>query len=560
MRKRILFLTFVLVLISSMAFAEANTTYNDAILYTVSADSILEFNVTHSADISSAQITDNTGSGLVTLSALKSIMGTVDAPATVHGTNAGVRTLGKAVTANLEIDNNNKITKLTVTGVRERPIVGISWKSTTIGSDYVGFAQAFERNGGLAVFLPRIMNALEARTVLSNLEGVFVTGGEDWHPGLYGEGVTPHGSSGWNVNRDISDINLMQQAISMDVPMLMVCRGHQGFNIAMGGGLIQDVPYYLAEEVKAGRIAESRVTGTLAVTTHRHYSYADIVSNDTLLPYSGTGAAQYTTVSCDVASCRRVQVDGLIHSGGTSYHKVDDNEIGGVSKNSKWLYGIVGSTSLPAVATAHHQSVNPNKLGGGLTIVAYSTDGIVEAVEHQSSLFALAIQWHPERDALGTTNGVRNGYVDPDTCNPFLRTLVKYAGVYLNQQMFKDGKLPPNIVLTDDGYEYTEKIVDKATILSDSMLDGWHITGVSPKSNSGWTAEVVSGSVVVEFLLGDAQNQSVTVTLTKDGTTETQDIKIAFSGEKSGILGGCNVGAAMFVLLALCPFVLRRKN
>jgi gamma-glutamyl-gamma-aminobutyrate hydrolase PuuD len=539
--------------------------YTDAILYRIDANGVLDFNVTHSADVSGAQIVDNTGSGVVTLDSLKNIMGTPDAPARVFGTTLGARTLGKAVTATLETGTDNKVVKMIITGIRKRPVVGISWKSSSVGTDYVGFAEAFERNGAFAVFLPQITNAAGARTVLENIEGAFVTGGEDWHPGLYGEGVTPHGSSGWNIPRDISDINLMQQAIAMDVPMFMVCRGHQGFNIAMGGGLIQDVPYYLGEEVKAGRIPESRVTGSPAATaTHRHYTYEDVVSNDTLLPYSGAGAATYTTVSCDVAGCRRVQVDGLIHSGGTSYHKVEATGVGGISTNSKWLYNIIGSTSMPAIATAHHQSVNPKKLGNGVTIVGYSSDGIVEAVEHQSSLFALAVQWHPERDALGNTSGVRNGYVNPDTCNPLLRALVKYAGVYLDKQgvlgIFKDAILPQNLAVTDKGFEYKELIVDKATILSNSMLDGWHISGVNPKHGTNWKAEVINGSAVVTVLFGELHNQSVKVTLTKDGASETQDINIAFSVEKSGILGGCNIGATILALLAFCAFVVRRKR
>jgi hypothetical protein len=208
--------------------------------------------------------------------------------------------------------------------------------------------------------------------------------------------------------------------------------------------------------------------------------------------------------------------------------------------------------------------VNPKKLGNGVTIVGYSSDGIVEAVEHQSSLFALAVQWHPERDALGNTTGVRNGYVDPDSCNPLLRALVKYAGIYLDQQgilgIFKDGVLPQNLIVTENGLEYKELIVDRATILSNSMLDGWHITGVTPRNGTNWRAEVVNGSAIVTVQFGELHNQSVNVTLTKDGTTETQDINIAFSVERSGVLGGCNFGATIFALLAFCAFVIRRKR
>ena len=49
------------------------------------------------------------------------------------------------------------------------------------------------------------------------------------------------------------------------------------------------------------------------------------------------------------------------------------------------------------MATAHHQSVNPEKLAPGMTVAAISSDGIIEAIEYQSATFALAVQWHPER-------------------------------------------------------------------------------------------------------------------------------------------------------------------
>jgi hypothetical protein len=126
--------------------------------------------------------------------------------------------------------------------------------------------------------------------------------------------------------------------------------------------------------------------------------------------------------------------------------------------------------------------------------------------------------------------------------------------------IFKGGVLPPNLVVTDKGFEYTELIVDKATILSNSMLDGWHITGVTPRRGTNWRVEVTSGSAIVTVQFGELHNQSVTVTLTKDGTSETQDINIAFSVEKSGILGGCNIGATILALLAFSAFVIRRKR
>ena len=421
MKRRILSTAMALAMAASLVpvtglAAEAGTTQEDAILYALAADGSLEYNVTYTADAGGAVIVDETGAGVDTPEELRAVMGAADAPATVLGTSTEGRTLGQAVTADLTFNGAGEVTEVTITDIRERPVIGISWKKNDIGSDYQGFAEAFERNGALAVYLPQVTSAQGARDVLADLDGIFMTGGEDWNPSLYDEEQTPHGSSGWNDARDTSDLNLMQQAIELDVPLLAVCRGEQGLNVALGGGLIQDVPYYLGQKVQAGEIDESRVTGVLDDTGYNVWN-------------SETGA--YEKSGCEDGEHYRVQIDGLIHSGGTGYHELAAGESIGIDPDSKWLYDIIGSTSIDQIATAHHQAVNPEKLGEGLTIVAYSSDGIVEAVEYQDNLFALALQWHPERDALEDTRDVD---VDQDLSNAPLRALVEYAGIYMDSQ------------------------------------------------------------------------------------------------------------------------------
>ena len=407
--------------------AEAGTTQEDAILYALAAD------------------------------------GTADAPATVLGTSTEGRTLGQAVTADLTFNGAGEVTEVTITDIRERPVIGISWKKNDIGSDYQGFAEAFERNGALAVYLPQVTSAQGARDVLADLDGIFMTGGEDWNPSLYDEEQTPHGSSGWNDARDTSDLNLMQQAIELDVPLLAVCRGEQGLNVALGGGLIQDVPYYLGQKVQAGEIDESRVTGVLDDTGYNVWN-------------SETGA--YEKSGCEDGEHYRVQIDGLIHSGGTGYHELAAGESIGIDPDSKWLYDIIGSTSIDQIATAHHQAVNPEKLGEGLTIVAYSSDGIVEAVEYQDNLFALALQWHPERDALEDTRDVD---VDQDLCNAPLRALVEYAGVYAGQQAPEE---PP----------VEEPPVEETPAFQDVKTSDWFYNAVQYVAGEGLMSGVSASS------------------------------------------------------------------
>lgn len=412
---------------------EPGSVVADAVLYRVTDDGELEYDVVHAAPVGAdVVVSDETGSGIATLEDLLDVMGAADAPATVLSVDPGTRTIGKCVHADLTLSATGEVASIAVTAVSDRPVVGISWKKDEIGDDYQGFAQAFERNGAIAVYMPQVGDAAGAQEALAAIDGLFETGGEDWNPALYGEEQTPHGSSGWNDARDTSDIAYMTAAVQMDLPLLTVCRGTQGLNVALGGALIQDIPSYLAQKVLDGEIDPSRATvisGTLPATgasaQDTGYRMYDAATGEFVKTYDKDTGQYVSGSGCDGEGHLRVQVDGIVHSGGTGYHELDPGYDGiGVAEDSAWLYDIVGADTVSLVATAHHQAIDPDRLGDGLTIVASSSDGIVEAVEHQASSFVLGLQWHPERDALGDTRGVD---VDNDLCNAFLAALVAHA-------------------------------------------------------------------------------------------------------------------------------------
>jgi gamma-glutamyl-gamma-aminobutyrate hydrolase PuuD len=56
------------------------------------------------------------------------------------------------------------------------------------------------------------------------------------------------------------------------------------------------------------------------------------------------------------------------------------------------LAGVLGESALaPAM---HHQGIN--RLGTGLTAVAWTKDQVIEAVEVTGHRFGVGVQWHPE--------------------------------------------------------------------------------------------------------------------------------------------------------------------
>lgn len=64
------------------------------------------------------------------------------------------------------------------------------------------------------------------------------TGGADVSPELYGKKNT---QSFVNVQRDLKDISIFREALSLDIPMAGICRGGQLLNVMSGGKMVQHV-------------------------------------------------------------------------------------------------------------------------------------------------------------------------------------------------------------------------------------------------------------------------------------------------------------------------------
>ena len=84
------------------------------------------------------------------------------------------------------------------------------------------------------------------------------------------------------------------------------------------------------------------------------------------------------------------QPDGLRHS-----QRQDPQAAGHELRivNGSLLHRIVGTARL-GTNSFHHQAVR--ELGQGLQPAAWSSDGLVEALEDPSHRFVLGVQWHPE--------------------------------------------------------------------------------------------------------------------------------------------------------------------
>ncbi len=77
--------------------------------------------------------------------------------------------------------------------------------------------------------------------LLSTVDGLIITGGEDIDPAQYGQDCHPTVQKVDKL-RDQFEIDVARFALSQDWPLLGVCRGAQVVNVAAGGTLVQDLP------------------------------------------------------------------------------------------------------------------------------------------------------------------------------------------------------------------------------------------------------------------------------------------------------------------------------
>lgn len=186
----------------------------------------------------------------------------------------------------------------------------------SINTDYVDSL----RNAGadVHVILPQERESLVQ--VLKTMDGLVVPGGVDVDPFRYQQPNIDSTVGPYEI--DDLDIDSIQIAHELNLPILGICRGLQVINVALGGSLIQDIQSSL---------------------DHR----------------------------CSTLDSPLV--------GHTIFINLDSH-----------LYSLLGAEM--EVNSFHHQAID--QLANGLSAVAYSYDGIIEAIESDT---ICAVQWHPER-------------------------------------------------------------------------------------------------------------------------------------------------------------------
>jgi len=150
------------------------------------------------------------------------------------------------------------------------------------------YASAVLQAGGLPLVVPPVGSPADLRRLLSRVDGLLLTGGDDFDMERLGRGTThPAATRTFGPKQD-HDFELVRAAHDVGLPVLGICYGMQLLCLAEGGALLQHLPedrpgsqahagdaVQPVEVVPGTKLAAALGVGRLPVVSRHHQAVLD---------------------------------------------------------------------------------------------------------------------------------------------------------------------------------------------------------------------------------------------------------------------------------------------
>lgn len=149
-----------------------------------------------------------------------------------------------------------------------KPLIGVSSterivENKTCSHLDLDHIHAISNAGGIPIILPNSGDSETIDQLVQQLDGLYLSGGEDIDPMLYEESPIPKLGE-IKPNRDVYELDITKRMIDIQKPVFGVCRGCQVINVVLGGNLYQD----LYEQNKDKPLIKHEQQTPLAHVTH----------------------------------------------------------------------------------------------------------------------------------------------------------------------------------------------------------------------------------------------------------------------------------------------------
>ena len=143
------------------------------------------------------------------------------------------------------------------------------------------YCRTIQEVGGIPLILPPIASQSGLHRILQRLDGVLISGGNfDIHPSYYGEKPI-HGLGAIKKERTAFELELVDLALSQNLPLLGICGGAQAINVALGGSLYQDIATQIPNAAKH-ELGAKRDKGGHPIVIHSGTRLRQIVQRQTM--------------------------------------------------------------------------------------------------------------------------------------------------------------------------------------------------------------------------------------------------------------------------------------